>query len=243
MNIVARVLPPFVVIAGFIASAKWLAPEDTKRECESPPVDEPPIDWREARRRTIDEIRDCYRDWWRENPVADIKLRVLLDRTVRALHVAGPSQDVLYCLDRTKNLRIEEEKVFEFDVEMTRARLSIAQTEHFHPMAASFYGGDFRTLEEGVKQCFVTYGDRELHDSDAEIRARTRLTVREDKVYNSEIYAGPQSPALRRCLANALYATKFHGDPASVEIDVGLGWIEHRVEIDARVVAVRTEIQ
>ncbi len=107
------------------------------------------------------------------------------------------------------------------------------------PTQAALVTGAFQQAQDDLEGCFKEWNERETGDADMLVR----MTVGADGVgHSSTTAAGPDSPFLRLCVAEAIGRVKFPSGPETLDLDVFVHWNDGSVLVSARVTGRRKVI-
>jgi hypothetical protein len=90
----------------------------------------------------------------------------------------------------------------------------------------------FQQAQDDLQGCFVEWNEREKGDADMLVR----MTVGSDGIgHSSTTAAGPESPFLRLCVAEAIARVKFPTGAETLDLDVFVHWNDGVIVVSARV--------
>jgi serine/threonine protein kinase len=100
------------------------------------------------------------------------------------------------------------------------------------PTQAALVTGAFEQAHGDLEGCFVEWNEREVGDADMLVR----MTVGADGIgHSSQTAAGPDSPMLRLCVAEAIARVRFPKGPETLDLDVFVHWSAGMISISPRV--------
>ena len=100
------------------------------------------------------------------------------------------------------------------------------------PTQTQLVTGAFESSHGDLEGCFVEWNEREAGDADMLVR----MTVGGDGIGHSSVtHAGPDSPFLRLCVAEAVGRVKFPPGPETLDLDVFVHWSAGLITVSPRV--------
>ncbi|MDQ3364794.1 MAG: protein kinase [Myxococcota bacterium] len=134
---------------------------------------------------------------------------------------------------KVKSTQIDElvKKIEEVTVKRP-ARIALGKPVVAAPPQSQLVTAAFEQAHGDLEGCFVEWNEREQGDADMLVR----MTVGADGVGHSSITAaGPDSPFLRLCVAEAITRVRFPAGPETLDLEVFVHWSAGLINVAPRV--------